>query len=126
MIFFSTTRELERCTLVIMEMHEIRRRNFAAHIEHVGSQAAVAEMLGCDESWVSQLKTGTAKISEKSARKYEKLLSLPSGRLDFDASAVESAISPDMADRLVNRLLEMDGEEREYWTNVILSAPRRR
>lgn len=65
---------------------ERRRRNLAAELERLpvvkGKQAKLADALGVDASYISQLLNGHRQFGEKTARSMEDKLGWPAGYLD--------------------------------------------
>ena len=108
-----------------MEIQSIRRRSLAVLVEDAGGQDALADKLGVSGSYVSQLVSAGRPITEKTARKYEALLSKPPGWMDVDHSALRSSFAPSQVSELVNLLLALPPDEAAYWIRTIAEHPRR-
>lgn len=63
-------------------MYEIRRHAFTKLVDNYPNQEELADKLGLSPGYISHLKTGYRPITEKSARKFEKKLSLCAGFFD--------------------------------------------
>lgn len=69
-------------TISTMELHEIRRENLALLIKRFGSQAKLAELIGIEPPFISQINTGIRNMGERFARDIEQKLNLPHGAMD--------------------------------------------
>jgi len=64
-------------------MAEIRRINFQKIVDSYSNQDELAEILGITPGYISQLVTGYRNMGEKTARKFENLLKIPTYSLDL-------------------------------------------
>lgn len=66
---------------------DIRRANLRRVVQELGGHAAVAKRLKLSgPSWLSQIMSGHRPFTEKTARKFEKMLGLPRDSLDRSAA----------------------------------------
>ena len=70
-------------------MYEVRRAVFSQMADNYPNQLELAERLKLSAGYISHLKTGYRPITEKSARKFERLLNLPSGYFDKKSQVEE-------------------------------------
>lgn len=66
-----------------MTSSEFRRAHLSRIASQLGSFASLAKKMDVSESYISQIKTGSSGIGNKTARKIERTMGLPIGYMDL-------------------------------------------
>ena len=106
-----------------MDMNEIRKSSLRRLITEHGREP-LSEILGCTPGYLSQLTGDYRPISEKTARKYEHQLQLPTEWMDIDHDAVSDALAPVEARQLIDVMLSLPPADRAFWMRMIQDRPR--
>lgn len=89
-----------------MQPNDVRRANLRHVVDELGGPTGVAKRLKLSgPSWLSQLISGHRPFTEKTARKFERILGLKQGSLDIPAEALQQS-QPVMANREVPQISE--------------------
>jgi transcriptional regulator with XRE-family HTH domain len=92
-----------------MDIKEKRRQNLLLLIKENSSQKNLAKRLekaNIDESYLSQMKTGSRSIGEKTARNIELCLNLPNLWMDGDLDHKTVAAIDEELDQLIDQAYE--------------------